>query len=235
MLTQNQLPEIITLFPGLDDRTYFQNAETKEYWFHASNVCKVLGYTNPTSALAIHCDDDEKFMEIESGRQTWFVSESGCYGLAMGAKNDIAKKFKRWLKHDVLPKLRASGGYIMPNATSEQLAGLVKEANSKILALYKSRSVRYKTDKDGAVKMTVMKGGVKEYETYISDCSSPSLVNPQVLIIRNYDPRSTSCSIDIDSPLKEAYVRWRDYNQSSDRDWTRPELEEWVRVNFPLN
>jgi len=123
---------------------------------------------------------------------------------------------------------------VLLSTTSEQLAGLIKEANQKLLMLYRSRTVTYKKDKDGLVKMTVYKNRVKEYETYISDKSAPSLVNPQILIIGHYDPRSTACTIDIDSPLKEAYVRWRDYDHICDRDWTRDELEEWIRVNFPV-
>lgn len=234
MLETQTLPDVISFFPGLTDRVYFQNPETKEFWFHGSSVCKTLGFSNVTSAIALHCDEDEKLQEIWNGKATWFISEAGCYGLAMAAKNDIAKDFKRWLKHEVLPKLRASGGYIMPTATSEQLAGLIKEANQKLDALYKSRSVTYKKDKDGAVKMTVYKNRQKEYETYISDKSAPSLVNPQILIIGHYDPRSTACNIDIDSPLKEAYVRWRDYDHVCDRNWTRDELEEWIRLNFPV-
>lgn len=127
MLVTSLLPSNISLFPGIADRVYFQNPETKEFWFHATDVCKTLGYTNVTSAISLHCDDDEKLQEIWNGKATWFVSEAGCYGLAMGAKNDIAKKFKRWLKHDVLPKLRSSAGYIMPNASSEQLKALKSE------------------------------------------------------------------------------------------------------------
>jgi prophage antirepressor-like protein len=122
--TQKSLPEIITLFPGISDRVYFQNPETLEYWFQAANVCKVLGFSNPSSALSLHCEDDEKFREVHHGRDTWFVSEAGCYGLAMGAKNDVAKRFKQWLKREVLPKLRAEGGYIMPSATLQQIEGL---------------------------------------------------------------------------------------------------------------
>ena len=106
------LPENIKLFPGLTERVFFQNPETKEFWFHATSVCETLGFKNVTSALGLHCDDDEKFQEIWNGKATWFVSEAGCYGLAMGAKNEVAKKFKRWLKHDVLVKLRADGFYI---------------------------------------------------------------------------------------------------------------------------
>ena len=135
--TEKVLPEIAELFPGFSDRVYFQNPETREYWFHASNVCSVLGFSNPTSALTLHCDDDEKLMEVVAGRQTWFVSEAGCYGLAMGAKNDIAKKFKRWLKHDVLPKLRAEGIVITANATQQTIDSAVQEWEDNILIFQK--------------------------------------------------------------------------------------------------
>lgn len=112
MLETSNLPEIISIFPGVINRVYFQNPETKEFWFHATSVCETLGFSNVTSALTLHCDNDEKFQEIWNGKATWFVSEAGCYGLAMGAKNEVSKKFKRWLKHEVLPKLRSQGYYI---------------------------------------------------------------------------------------------------------------------------
>ena len=121
MLEPNELPSTMQLFPGLTERVYFQDPDTKEFWFHATSACDVLGYTNVTSALNLHCDEDEKFQEIWNGKATWFVSESGLYGLAMGAKNDVAKKFKRWLKHDLLPKLRAKGYYFLSATLSEQL------------------------------------------------------------------------------------------------------------------
>jgi anti-repressor protein len=128
--TEKTIPEIIELFPGFEHRSYFQDSETGEFWFHAASVCKVLGFSNLTSALNLYCDDDEKLIEVVKGKASWFVSEAGCYGLAMGAKNDIAKSFKRWLKHTVLPKLRSSGGYIMPTATSEQLEALQAELST---------------------------------------------------------------------------------------------------------
>ena len=98
-----KLPDSIKMFPGITERIYFQNSETKEFWFHATSVCNVLGYKNVTTALALHCDDDEKFLKIWNGKAAWFVSEAGCYGLAMGGKNEIAKTFKRKLKHDIIP------------------------------------------------------------------------------------------------------------------------------------
>jgi anti-repressor protein len=121
------MSELLNIFPAIAEKQYFQNSETKEFWFHATAVCNELGFQNPGRTLDMYCDDDEKFQEIVNGRVVWFVSEAGCYGLAMAAKTEKAKQFKRWLKHDVLPKLRASGGYIMPTATSEQLEALQAE------------------------------------------------------------------------------------------------------------
>jgi prophage antirepressor-like protein len=126
---------VITLFPEVAEKHYFQNAETKEYWFHATAVCKRLGYSNVTSALMLHTDEDERLREVFHGRDTWFVSESGVYGLAMGAKTEEAKEFKRWLKHEVLPKLRAQELYTL-RSRDESLeeyqsreSALIKENN----------------------------------------------------------------------------------------------------------
>jgi prophage antirepressor-like protein len=99
-----------------------------EFWFQVSHVCKLLGHTNPTVALQSHTDDDER-QQLDIGKHELvnFVSESGLYGLILGSNKPQAKKFKRWLRRDVLPKLRASGGYLMPSATSEQIEALKAE------------------------------------------------------------------------------------------------------------
>jgi prophage antirepressor-like protein len=121
--------QLIELFPGIAEKQYFQNPETKEFWFHATAVCRELEFENTSRSLMLHTDEDERFQEIFEGRTVWFISEAGCYGLALASKSEKAKKFKRWLKHDVLPKLRASGYYIASNATSEQLESMQKELN----------------------------------------------------------------------------------------------------------
>jgi len=103
LLSTNLRPSIISIFPEFESPIYLRNPETKKFWFQASNICNVLGFVNIQSALGLHCDEDEKYQQIWHGRATWFISESGCYGLAMGAKNDVAQKFKRWVKHEILP------------------------------------------------------------------------------------------------------------------------------------
>jgi prophage antirepressor-like protein len=130
--------KLLNLFPGIADKHYFQDPETKEFWFHATAVCKEMGFENPSRTLMMHCDDDEKFQEVYEGKSTWFVSEAGIYGLAMISKTERAKEFKRWIKHDILPKLRATGGYIMESVSSEQIQPLQQELNAAKAKLEKS-------------------------------------------------------------------------------------------------
>lgn len=207
-------------------------------WIRATVVCEKLEFSDAHRTVKTYCKPHQyQQFKIGNGRPALYVNESGFYRLTLKSKSVIAEEFIDWLTEDVLPKLRASGGYVMPAATGEQLAALIKQANDQIKALYKARSVTYKKNRiTGATTMTVLKNGVKEYETQISDYSTPSKVNPQVLIMRHFDWQEgvDNCTIDIDSPMKEAYVRFRDYSQVADRQWTFAEVEEWVRVNFPL-
>lgn len=63
------------------------------------------------------------------GRQVRCLFEPGAYQLAGNPmfQTDLAFEFQDWLYEKVLPKLRASGGYISPDATSEQLEALQGE------------------------------------------------------------------------------------------------------------
>lgn len=106
------MSSILVIFPEVSEKQYFQHPDTKEFWFHATGACKALGFENVGRTLMMYTDEDERFQEIVDGRATWFVSEAGFYGLAFASKKPEAKEFKRWLKHDVLPKLRSQGLYV---------------------------------------------------------------------------------------------------------------------------
>ncbi|AVR88998.1 BRO-N domain-containing protein [Thauera aromatica] len=87
-----------------------------EPWFSAKEVCDVLGYGNPHQALASHVDVDDlqKLEAIDSvGRtqQTNHINESGLYALIFGSTKEEAKRFKRWVTHEVLPSIRKTGSY----------------------------------------------------------------------------------------------------------------------------
>jgi prophage antirepressor-like protein len=139
------MSQLLSLFPGVAEKHYFQDTETKEFWFHATAVCKELGFENPSRSLQMYTDEDERFQEIYQGRSVWFVSEAGCYGLAMAAKTEQAKKFKRWLKHDVLPKLRETGLYADESRFSkseyQRIQEVIKERDNRITQLEKQNNL----------------------------------------------------------------------------------------------
>lgn len=81
-------------------------------WFVAKDVCDALGLSNVSVALQ-RLDDDER-SKFNLGRQgeTNIITEAGLYSLIMASKKPEAKRFKRWVTHEVLPSIRRDGAYI---------------------------------------------------------------------------------------------------------------------------
>ena len=92
--------------------------EKGEPWFMGKDVAKVLGYKNPSNALQVHVDAEDKtsYLIHLSGSNykanTLFINESGLYSLILASKLPQAKAFKRWVTREVLPQIRKTGGYI---------------------------------------------------------------------------------------------------------------------------
>lgn len=91
-------------------------------WFSAREVCDILGFGNHRQAVDTHVDSDDvqKLDAIDSlGRKQManHINESGLYALIFGSTKDEAKRFKRWVTHDVLPSLRKTGRYEVKKAS----------------------------------------------------------------------------------------------------------------------
>ena len=97
-------------------RTVEKNGEA---WFVAKDVCDVLGIKNPTKAVK-NLDKDER-SNFWLGRQgeANIISEFGCYRLMMRSNKEEAKKFQRWLAHEVLPEIRRKGYYAVPGVQAQ--------------------------------------------------------------------------------------------------------------------
>lgn len=132
----------------MSDMKLFQNPEfgkvrcyiiDNEPWFLAADVCSCLGLMNTTMAMQ-RIDDDEKttLNSIEGkGGDRNIVNEYGVYNLVLSSKKVEAKKFKRWITHDVLPSIRRNGVYATPDAVAtlsdkELMARAVLAANETI-------------------------------------------------------------------------------------------------------
>jgi len=98
-------------FEGNAVRIQDQNGEP---WFVGKDVCGALGISDHHQSLK-RLDDDERgyvIVPTPSGDQQMIcVNEFGAYQLVFTSRTDDAKRFKRWLAHEVLPQIRRTGGY----------------------------------------------------------------------------------------------------------------------------
>lgn len=94
-----------------------------EPWMVGKDVAAALGYQNPSKALIDHVDDEDKLnnesLSSLGQRGGWLINESGLYSLVLSSKLPGAKKFKRWVTHDVLPSIRKTGSYSIPEMSPE--------------------------------------------------------------------------------------------------------------------
>ncbi len=90
-----------------------------EPWFVGKDVAVALGYKDTINALKAHVDEDDKRgwrITTPSGEQTMvIINESGLYALIFGSKLESARRFKHWVTSEVLPTLRKTGCYRMPD------------------------------------------------------------------------------------------------------------------------
>ena len=111
-----------------------------EPWFVGKDVAEVLGYTNPSKALADHVDADDKLNNetlLSLGqRGGWLINESGLYSLILSSKLPTAKKFKRWVTSEVLPAIRKTGSYKTPKQSSDREKAMLKNAQARSAKLW---------------------------------------------------------------------------------------------------
>ena len=112
-------------------------------WFMAKDACVILGLGNVGQAI-LNLDDDEKGVTITDTlggpQKTSIISESGLYSLILRSRKPEARKFKRWITHEVIPSIRKRGMYATPQATEAMLA----DPDVMIAALTELKSERAK-------------------------------------------------------------------------------------------
>ncbi len=128
-----------------------------EPWLVGKDVATVLGYSDTNQAIRKHVDTEDKLTRRFDGsgqnRQMSIINESGFYSLAFGSKLPEAKKFKRWVTHDVLPQIRKTGGYI-PVKPDDTKDDIIKRDNEILRKTIAAQSSIIDMTKDGFVKYT---------------------------------------------------------------------------------
>lgn len=100
-------------FQSLDVRAFADAAG--EPWFCAADVCAVLGYRNPRTAIANHCREKgvlKRDTPTESGAQEMtFINEGNLYRLIVKSRKPEAQAFEQQVMEEILPAIRKTGRY----------------------------------------------------------------------------------------------------------------------------
>lgn len=111
-----------------------------QVWFIGKDIAEALLYSNASKAVSTHVNANDRILQTleadsQNGNvvktQTALINESGLYALIFGSKLESAERFKHWVTSEVLPTLRKTGSYGMPQG-KELLALAVIAAQKTI-------------------------------------------------------------------------------------------------------
>ena len=117
--------ELIYVFNETTVRTMLIDSEP---WFVGKDVAEAFKHTNPERALRNFVDEEDKgvtkMVTPGGSQQVTIINEPGVYSLILQSKTETAKRFKKWLTHEVLPSIRKTGYYtaLTPEDTIKALA-----------------------------------------------------------------------------------------------------------------
>lgn len=117
-------------FEGTDIRTVIVDGKK---WAVAADICAALDIKNARDAVTRLEDADVATTDVRSGgqmRSMYIVSEDGATDLVLDSRKPEARRFRRFLTHEVWPSIRETGSYSAAPSLSgpELLAHAVLEA-----------------------------------------------------------------------------------------------------------
>jgi prophage antirepressor-like protein len=108
-------------------------ANDGKQWFSAQIVCDNLDIVDVAYAVS-RLPYDDKAITVTNRNgipvRNLVVTEPGLYRLIFTSRKAIAVQFQNWVFAEVLPAIRAHGGYISPSASEQQLIDLHVRVNS---------------------------------------------------------------------------------------------------------
>ena len=99
-------------------------------YFAAGDIAVALGYSNPRKAILDHCKGVTKRDTLTRGGQQAinFIPEGDIYRLIVRSNLPSAERFESWVFDEVIPQIRQTGGYQLPQTYSEALRALADKA-----------------------------------------------------------------------------------------------------------
>ena len=99
-------------------------------YFVANDVATALGYSRPADAITQHCKGSVKHRVPTNGgeQEMKIIPEGDIYRLIIRSSLPSAEKFERWVFDEVIPNIRKTGGYNLPQTYPEALRALADQA-----------------------------------------------------------------------------------------------------------
>ena len=160
--------------------------ENGKVMFVASDVAKMLGYSNTRKAISDHCPHvTKRYIGVQTGVkadgtpamqnvQASIITEGDVYRLIAHSKLPAAERFESWVFDEVLPSIRKNGGYI---------AGQDTLSDDELMA--KALMVAQRTIESKNKQITEMKPKADFYDTVVSTESLLSMGDTAKLLDKN--------------------------------------------------
>ena len=128
----------------MNDLQIFSNPEfgsvrciekNNEPWWVLSDVCEVLEITNITKVTQRLDEDELTRLKVMSGgqmREMYLTNESGLYNVIIRSDKPKAKPFRKWITSEVIPSIRKTGGYGIPQMSQSELILKIAQNNVEL-------------------------------------------------------------------------------------------------------
>jgi BRO family, N-terminal domain len=106
----------LSVFEFESKQVRFVGTEDYPEWI-AQDVCDVLENGQAWNILRDYDEDEKGLYSIQTlggEQQMLTVTEPGLYRLIFKSRKPVAKRFQRWVLHEVLPSIRKTGKYEIP-------------------------------------------------------------------------------------------------------------------------
>lgn len=166
-------------FEGNDVRTAMH--DDGSLWFVAADVCRALEIANSRDAVS-RLDGDEKGVvsadTLGGSQEIVVISEPGLYELVLTSRKPEARKFKRWVKHEVLPQIRQTGRYGVPQLTQAELTLQIAQSQVAMERQLLEHEARIKALEDRPETPLLPQSADTGYMTVLAYCKAKDIQAP---------------------------------------------------------
>ncbi|MBQ1295909.1 MAG: phage antirepressor KilAC domain-containing protein [Clostridiales bacterium] len=117
-------------------------------YFAASDIAEALGYSNPRKAISDHCKGvTKRDTPTNSGIQSInYIPEGDIYRLIVRSKLPSAERFESWVFDEVIPSIRQTGSYHVPQTYAEALRAYADAVEQKERLALENKALQPKAE-----------------------------------------------------------------------------------------